>query len=196
MADQKPEHIKFKKIPPEFYSDLTGQPFDSCINCGKNLLIPGTIYMIEKAIVQTQPHLTKNTIFEYAMCYSCWEETKKSLSAESLQNMQDYFAERVDFQKRNSVLKESDEMDDWLGSCIVKGKHKNELKEYQIACQCDGPLMAYHFLPYLISGEVMDEVMDLLSEKTLGEMDDFKNRLTTPSPDLEELFDKKKVFLV
>ena len=196
MSDQQPEHIKFSAIPPEFYSDLTGEPFDSCVNCGKNLLIPGTLYIIEKAIVQTQPHQTKNTIFEYAMCFDCWEETKKSLSAESLQNIQEYFAQRVDFKNRISDLKEEESMDKWLGSCIVKGKDRSELKEYQIACQCDGPYMAYHFLPYLISGEVMEELMELLSEQTLGEMDNFKKKLTAPDPDLEELFDKKKILMV
>ncbi|MCB2222077.1 MAG: hypothetical protein KQI35_16965 [Bacteroidetes bacterium] len=193
MAENDQSNVQFIEIPPIFYSDLTGEPFHECINCGKNLLLPGTPYMIEKAFIQTQPHQTKNTVFEYAMCFDCWEITKKSLSKESMEKINAYFARNVNLEERRKKFENNKNIDDWLKECIVSGESVKSMKEYQIACQCDGPYMAYHYLPYLISGEVMDEVMELLSEKTLGEMDNFKKRLTSPSPDIEELFNRKKV---
>lgn len=196
MSDKDHIIASFSEIPPVFYSDLTSKPFRECINCGKNLLNPGTLYMIEKAIVQTQPHRTKNTIYEYAMCFDCWEETRKTLSQESLKRIAAYFANRVDMEKRRKQLEKSTDVDDWLNACIVSGEPIESMNEYQIACQCDGQYMAYHYLPYLLSGKVAEELMGLLSAKTLGEMDDFKRRLTTPSPDLEELFTKPKLLLV
>jgi hypothetical protein len=193
MSEKDQNKVQFIEIPPIFYSDLTGEPFHECIHCGKNLLLPGIPYMIEKAFIQTQPHQTKNTIFEYAMCYDCWEETKNSLSRESMERINDWFARHVDMDQRMLKFENNSNVDDWLRECIVSGANVESLKEFQIACQCDGPYMAFHYLPYLISGEVMDEVMELLSEKTLGEMDNFKKRLTSPSPDIEELFNRKKV---
>lgn len=152
--------------------------------------------MIEKAIIQTQPHQTKNTVFEYAMCYDCWLKTKEKLSKESLQRIKSYFEERVNLQKRFEEKRNETRLDHWIGNCMITGKSKDELSEYQIACQCDGPEMAHFQMPYLISGEVTDEIMQLLSEQTLGEMDNFKDKLMTPSPDLQELFTRKKILLV
>ena len=196
MPDNENIDARFIKIPPMFYSDLTQQPFKNCINCNKDLMQQGTLYMIEKAFVQTQPQQTRSTILEYAMCYDCWQETQKTLSSESLERIKAFFAKHVDLNKRYESLKDHSNFTDWLQNCLVSGEKVSEMKEFQVACQCDGEYMALHYLPYLLSGTVADELMELLSAKTLDELDDFKRRLTTPSPDLEELFGKKKPLLV
>ena len=196
MSDKFNIKPKFIPIPPLFHSDLTQEPFKQCVNCNKDLQQPGTPYMIEKAFVQTQPHRTRSTILEYAMCIDCWEEKKKTLSVESLEQINAYFAQYVDLEKRYRLLEERDDFNDWLTECFVSGEKVETMKEFQVACQCDGPWMALHYFPYALSGAVADELMELLSAKTLGEMDDFKRKLTTPSPDLEELFGRKKPLFV
>ncbi|MCB0807198.1 MAG: hypothetical protein KDC05_15480 [Bacteroidales bacterium] len=196
MPDDENINARFIKIPSMFYSDLTNEPFKTCIHCNKDLLRPGTLYMIEKAFVQTQPHRTRSTILEYAMCYDCWQKTQKTLSKESLQRINAYFAEHVDLGKRYETFQHETDFNAWVQHCLVTGEDVDEMQEFQVACQCDGEYMALHHFPYLLSGSVADELMELLSAQTLDELDDFKRRLTTPSPDLEELFGKKKPLFV
>jgi len=196
MSDNENRPPKFIKIPSLFHSDLTQEPFRNCIHCNKDLLQPGTLYMIEKAFVQTQPHRTRSTLMEYAMCIDCWQEIKKTLSIESLERINAFFAKHVDMEKRLASLADKTDFNDWLTECIVSGKPADGMKEFQVACQCDGQHMVLHHLPYMLSGVVADELMELLSAQTLGEMDDFKRKLTSPSPDFEELFNRKKVLPV
>ncbi len=62
------------KIPTEFYSYDSGQPFESCIQCGIDLLNSGITYVVEKS-VKRYPDLDHfDIIYEYAMCMNCMEK--------------------------------------------------------------------------------------------------------------------------
>jgi len=191
--------FRFVDIPPLFYSDLTGEPFQNCIKCDKDIIKEGEMYLIEKAFTQTLSHQTRSTLFEYAICHSCWETTRKSLSVESMQNIEQFFSQRVDFGSRQEKLfgkQDEIEINDWISNCIVDGSPVEELKEFQVACQCIGNFLLVDQLPYMIGSIAIEEIQELISEKTRDEMEGFKKRLTSPSPDMEELFDRKKLLVI
>lgn len=192
-------HYIFSEIPGIFYSDLSGKPFQHCFQCEKELIKSGENYIIEKAFMQNLTYEIKNTLFEYAMCIDCYKKVHNSFSSKSLDNMRQFFNQRVNFEKRNAeLLKKGDSCDvnNWISNCLVNDSPINEVKEFQLACHCIGPNIIYDQLPYMISVEAMDEVIELISNETLGEMDDFKKKLTSPSPELEELFNRKKLLVV
>ena len=50
--------------------------------------------------------------------------------------------------------------------------------------------------PYAIGPKAMDELTDLLSNKTLGEMDDFLGTYFTGPPEVNELFKPRRPVLL
>jgi len=178
---------EFSRIPPRFYSDATGKPFETCLVCGRGLLEPGIQYVIEKAIRNYDNFGTKDTIFEYAMCFSCMDAYRANLSEESNRRIDAYLAQNVDLVKRRHAFMEAENLDvaDWTSNCVVTGQPAGRCQEYQIYCQCDGGNMLFTYMPFMISGEVMDDVVLLLSEKTLGEIGGFMDEYFDLPPELK-----------
>lgn len=186
-------------IPEQFYSDGEGKPFETCVVCGKNLLEDGTRYMIEKAMKNYKGYDFSATVFEYAMCLDCYQEVQKGMSEESMQNLQQY-------QQKLMQEKSSDEMiaidmsnfslKEWLSKCFFKDKPVNEMKEYQLIGQFEGSHMIMNMPPMAIGEEVMEEMSELLSEQTKGEMDRFRKDFLGPSPEIEELIHGRKLIFL
>ncbi len=178
---------EYADIPPELYSDATGKPFSSCLLCKCDLLTPGTLYIIEKAVKNYKDFNTTDTIFEYAMCFACVEKFRGKISDTSRARIDIYFAERVDLVQRRERLIAAEEFDpkEWLSHCIIKGKRAHEFSEYQLYCQCDGTQLIFAYMPFMIGGEAMDEMMQLLSNETLGEIGGFMNEYFGVPPELE-----------
>ena len=113
--------------------------------------------------------------------------------------IRDYFDEKIDHEARRNRLfavEESNEgLQPWISSCIVSGEPVEDLEEYQVYCECQGPFMLYTYAPFLIGGPVMDEVADLLSNKTLDELNGFADEILGLPPELEELFTRRVVIL-
>lgn len=190
-----PEHIS---IPESFFSDATEKPFEHCIHCSRSLLDSNVHYMIEK-VHKYYPELkTKDTIFEYAICIDCYIELRKSLSKESVKNLEKYLNQHVDLIERRQHLIQNENLDvnTWIGSCIIKNKPVRACTEYQTMCECIGSRMLFTFMPYMICDEAMDEMMELLSEKTLGFFDDFRSRFLGPSPEVRELIKPHRVLFI
>jgi len=189
MEAQEPGREKERtRIPEVFYSDKSSKPFENCILCDKFLLEKGTLYVIEKAIRRYEKFNTTDTIFEYAMCLSCYADMWKSFSDSSKAKMQEYFDKNVnlDAQRARLAEKESLRVDDLLSRCFVKGTAVEEMSQYQICCQCDGSEILPGSLPLMISGEVADEIANLLSNKTLGEIGGFMDEFISLPPELEK----------
>ncbi len=184
-------------IPPVFYSSETGAPFARCIACERELLKPGVQYVIEKAIKRYPKYNISDTIFEYAMCLPCYEEATATFSETSVQNIQRYFDDRVDLlARRNALLKAGNlNVEDWISRCVVKGTPVLECSECQLVCQCNGRDMLFSYLPFAISGEAMDEVAQLLSNKTIDEIDGFYDRFLSPPPDVKEILKNRPAFV-
>ncbi len=179
-------------IPQEFYSVETNAPFMKCLNCECNLLDNKTQYIIEKAIKRYKDYSSTDTIFEYAICLKCHKEFMSIYSQESLGNIQTYFLENAHFDENRPRLIEKledgvFEINEWLSHCIIKGTPVNEMTEYQIGAQCIGNKMAAQEMPFIIGNEAMDEIMQLLSNKTIGEMNGFIDQFFGLPPDLKKL---------
>ena len=163
----------FIPIPREFWSFETGMPFKRCSVCERSLLENGVEHFIEKAIEKDE------VIFEYAICGECREGLMREISETSLKLIQNYFAEHIDFAHRTEQLASSDPQDyrAWISRCLVKGNPRNELDKYQLYGYCIGEEMILCEAPYLISGEAIDDIIKLLSDQTLGFLNDFTERL-------------------
>ncbi|HDQ44208.1 MAG TPA: hypothetical protein ENN17_01750 [bacterium] len=178
--------MKLIEIPKEFHSDATGEPFDRCVSCGRDLRDPSVHYFIEKAVRNYSRHRTTDTIFEYAICFDCYMEVHKSLSEESRERIDAYFLRNVNMLARIRLLGETatPDMDRWLSRCLIKGVDRCETSEYQIMCECLGDRMLLTFAPYLVSAEAMDEIAGLLSNRTLDALNGFYDDFIGMPPEL------------
>jgi hypothetical protein len=188
---------RFEPIPKRFYPEKSEKPFDKCIMCEKYLLGEGTLYMIEKAYRRYPALDTEAVIFEYAICKECAENMRSELSEESRQRIDSYFAKNVDFEKRmRTMLDDKPDLDKYISSCAVKQTPAEQAEEYVICAQCDGCDIVYSAFPYMIGGEAMEEVSELLSLKTRDVLDDFIDRHLSGPPELRELFKSNKKLLL
>jgi len=186
------------EIPTLFYSDETGLPFDRCIHCDTPLLTSGTHYFIEKAI-KNYPNLdSTDTIIEYAICYSCYTEVQKTLSAKSLERIEHYFLQNVNLYARMKEVFDSGEADPekWLSKCIVKGVDRKISPEYQIMCECTGNKMHLSLAPYMVSFEAMNEITELLSAQTLDALNGFYNEHLGLPPELQPILKDQPFFML
>lgn len=163
-------------IPEEFYSFNTGEPFDKCSDCERNLLEPGVIYVIEKAIRQYEGYTAKDVIFECAICLNCAERVKNELSKESLSNMMKFYEEMM-------MGGQQFEDGETMSKCAATGTPRKKLTNYQINALCDGSKLSPFQPPYLISGEILEEMNDILSDSTRDFLDDYQQKFIGPSPE-------------
>jgi Fe-S cluster biosynthesis and repair protein YggX len=171
-------------IPEEFYSFETEKPFDKCIDCRKYLLDENTEYLIEKAIRNYKGYEAKDTVFDYAICMDCAEEMRNDISKESWKSMMNYFNTHLDASKRLEMAE--NEPRENLGSCMLKNISSKDCEEYQIYAHCRGRYLNSQNPPYMISGVAMDEIIQLLYDKTIDEMNRFFNKHFSPDPSFFE----------
>ena len=185
-------------IPKRFYSDVTEKPFHNCDICGKQLLNNNVSYVIEKVIKNYEGHDFSSTIYEFAICLDCHTNMQKSMSAESLQNLQNHYS-KVMAEKGNEPMMidmQTFNMDDWLSKCFFSGGEIKDMKEYQIVGQFTGSKLIMNTPPIIIGHEAMKQMAGLLSEKTTDEMNGFRDKFLGPSPEMEELINGKKLILL
>lgn len=186
-------------IPNQFFSDADGEPFNTCVVCGRNLLEDGTHYVIEKAMKNYEGYDFSSTVFEYAMCMDCYQKMQQGMSEESMQNMQNYYQRIVTEKGVNGMMMidlQTFDLNSWLSKCFFKEKPVREMKEYQLIGQFNGSHMVLNTPPMAIGEDVMEEMADLLSEKTKDEMNGFREQFLGPPPEIEELFSKRKILLI
>ena len=185
-------------IPEKFFSDAEGEPFKQCVVCGKDLLQPGVRYVVEKAIKNYKEDDVTSTVFEYAMCMDCYNEMQKGMSEESMQNMQNYYMQMMRSMNpmRQFIDINNFDLNRWLSQCFFKEQPVNEMDEYEIIGQFDGANMILNSPPMAIGQQVMEEMSELISEKTRGEMDRFREQFLGPPPEIEELIFGRKLLLI
>ena len=164
----------FIPIPEVFYSDLTGKAMERCVTCDKDLLHGHEPYVIEKAFRYYPEYDIHNTIFEYIMCIPCAQKMHASMSKKSMERIHEYFS-GIDMVERSKRLREEKgyNIDAWLENCLVKGSSKKGMEEYQICAQCIGDKLVFDALPYMMSHEASNEIVELLSPATLDEYNRF-----------------------
>ena len=120
------------------------------------------------------------------------------MSQESLNNLQNYYRQVMQEKGQQPVMIDVNNfnMDDWLSSCFFKGDKVSELTEYQIVAQFNGDKMILNTPPLVIGERAMEEMAELLSDKTIDEMNGFREQFLGPSPEIEELLYGKKLILL
>ena len=185
-------------IPDRFYSDAEGKPFENCQMCGKFLLTEGTTYVVEKAIKNYKDYDINSTIFEFAVCIDCHTKVQKGMSDESLANLHRYY-QHIMAEKGNQPIVidvRNFNLDDWLSKCFFKGDDVKEMNEYQLVAQFNGNKMLMNMPPMIIGEKAMEEMAELLSDKTIDEMNGFREKFLGPSPEIEELIYGKKLIMI
>lgn len=186
------------EIPKIFHNFSTGSNFERCVECD-TFLLDGTIeYFIEKAIKSYEDFTATDVIFEYAICTKCAEQMRKRMSKESMESIQRYFTENVDFMRRMQLMQASpNNPETWMGECLVKNTNVKQLEEYQIYAHCRGKHLVTTQMPYLVSSAALDEIAQVLSNETLDELDGFMDKHFGPPPELmEPLPGRRRVILV
>lgn len=185
------------EIPKQFYSDAEGKPFENCQVCGKFLLDEGTSYVVEKAFKNYKGYDFNTTLFEYAICLDCHAEVQKSMSEESMKNLQQYYM-RIIAEKGNKPIVinlNNFRLDDWISKCFFTNDDVKSMGEYQLVAQFNGSKMTMN--PPMVVGEsAMEQMAELLSNETIEEMNGFKQQFLGPDPELEEFISGKKLILI
>ena len=192
QEDNLPGKNKSIKIPSVFYESISGKPFEKCQVCEKSLLSFGTQYIIEKAYRKNPVNNKVEPLFEFSICLDCAKGLFERFSEESKEKINQFFMENNRMIGILSNRPEEDHVENYISRCSVLGTPVHELDEYQIYGQFQGRNLMLNMPPYMISSPVMDEVQDLLSQKTIDELDDFTGEYLTGPPEFREFFKAPK----
>ncbi|ALI99579.1 hypothetical protein [Rufibacter tibetensis] len=198
--DLPPIHLEheFEPLPPELYCVASGQPFHSCITCECDLLQDGVSYVLEKAVRFYPVDQVYDVAFEYAMCLNCAHRLRQELSPDSRSNIDAYFSQNVDMVARREALLSLPNplrLDNWLSHCMITGTPREACKEYQIYAQCYGKDLLYTYMPYMISGEALEEIQDLISPHTRQILDDFMDTHFGLPPELRAMLQDRLILI-
>jgi len=178
-------------IPGEFYSFDTGRPFKHCLICGVDLTTDNQDYFVEKAIRNYSEHHVQDVVYEYAMCLDCAQKMHAKMSVESQRNIHKYFSSQEQFM--NAIQNHtSSSLDVNLKECLITHQTTEQMSEYVLYGHFRGNHMVLTTMPYVLNCCIMEEVSELLSAKTIGEIDDFSGKYFGGPPELEELFRTRK----
>ncbi len=183
-------------IPKIFRCDATGGNFEHCIACDKPVSqLEG--YVIEKAFKSYGGLKQYNTIFEYAMCLSCVEMMRNQLSIQSRASINQFFGEHIDFDHHYGLCESgATEVEAWLDRCAVDQTPVDELVEFQIFGSCQGSELVLENYPLLLGGPAMDRLVQLLSNRTLDDLQRFTDNLIDGPPEFADLLTKgPRVFI-
>ncbi|MEQ9309650.1 MAG: hypothetical protein RLN90_09360 [Balneolaceae bacterium] len=184
------------ELPSLFHSSETGVPISTCLVCEKTLLDQQE-YIIEKAFTNYPGIKTQDLVWEFAICTNCMKEQMNEYSKDSERKMTEYFVQNMDFTYQNELRTNQDfDPDKWISKCIIKGTAIKDCAQYQISAQCLGNMMLFERTPFMISGEAMDEIIQLMSNETLGFFNDFRGRYFPPPEDLSPFFKEKDFVLI
>ncbi len=180
------------EIPSLLHQHESGELFGACIECGIGLLDGKTDYLIEKAFRRYPGFRISDTVFEFAICMPCMERLYEQHSKESREAIENFFLENNHFMTRGqhlyflAELSTPPALENWLGGCAITGEPTDDLEEYQVAAICRGGKMLLSIFPYIISGKAMDQLVNLLSNQTIDNLDDFSGRHFGIPPEFDE----------
>lgn len=196
--EQKPVQVE---IPELFYSEITKEPFNSCLMCNDALIPKQQGYIVEKVIRRYDNYKAHDVLFEYAMCQKCRMSDKFNFSADSMWAISNYLIQHSDIASRLNLSEEVAEgrpfkMEEWAGFCAIKGTEVTALKEYQVMGEFLGDKMIVKTMPMVIGNEALEEMGELLSAQTRDELNRFKDNLSGIPDELRDLFKDSPVFVI
>lgn len=181
------------EIPATFHSTVDKTPFSTCLVCERSLLQePLVPYMIEKN-VRRYPELNREeVIFEFAICQPCQQVMSEALSKESRERISTYFQEHLSPSQIEANLQKSDRSpDDSIQDCMLSGEAIQTCTEYSLYAQCQGEEMEMNIFPFALSGKVLEQMAELLSDRSREEMDDFMGHYFTGPPEFNDILKPK-----
>ena len=122
-----------------------------------------------------------------------------SLSKNSLSKINDHFEAHADLPLRalkNLKREDRPDLEELIGSCLLKGTAQKENQEYQICCQCVGDQMVLSHMPYMIGMEAMEEIQELLSPETKRELDGFVGDNFGLPPEWKKAIEDRPVLVI
>ncbi len=177
---------ELKDIPRYLYSYVDEKPFSNCIECEKFLLDGETEYLIERICKNYPDYTATDIVFDYAICMECAMRMHSKMSKHSQKVLQEYFVNNMDIEGRKEQINNNVSIDDSLAKCIVSGDSASDCKEYQVCAHCVGNQVYMGNPPYMLSGVVLEEIMNILSNETQDIMNGFYNKHRPPVPGLHE----------
>jgi hypothetical protein len=181
------------EIPRLFRNSDTDGLFQSCLVCERSLLDGQTPYLIEKAIRRYPRFETEDVVFEYALCMQCYQDVAQRMSNESMVKLQQFVERQASLAERSERLLEEapDNHAPWVQSCMVTGKPIAECTEYTVCAHALGDHLLLGVMPYAMSGEALDQMIDLLSYATQDALNDFRDNHIGGPPEWEDLLNRK-----
>ena len=82
-------NLPSENIPEELHSEYEERPFRNCTRCGETLLDYENGYHVAKIFKSSE------TIFEYALCFSCHAGLISEFSEDSKRSLGEYYSERM-----------------------------------------------------------------------------------------------------
>lgn len=193
---------KLPSIPKEFFNSEINAPFTHCMICSADLMKETEPYSVERAIRNYPEMKLTNVVFEYALCAKCTSDMEKEISSETKLAIMTYFQQHFDYTSRPQWNPEEEEdverpfdCNEWIGNCAVKGLPRQQLFEYSLYARCIGDRIIPEVVPYMISGQAQDDIIELFSNKSLGFMDDFTDKHFTGPPEFKELFKGRPILV-
>lgn len=168
-------------IPETLYAEDSQQPHQHCMICNVHLHQVAN-YGIQK-IYKNYPHQEKpQVLFDFALCMPCMEEARAGLSKESRENMDAFMRSKM----LTLAYDGTDPRERYKKKqCTLSGKALEESIDYQVIAICTGDQLMES--PLYISGEILAEIQELLSQQSKDELDRFtENNLGWP-PELKAL---------
>jgi hypothetical protein len=182
-------------IPPELLSDETGQPFESCIICGQELLHSDVPYAVEKAMRRMDDGRVV-TLFELAICMPCGQLMNSRMSKSSRKVMEAYFYE-IGLMEKRMALASEDWKSEWSNQCVITRKPKTDMTEFHLIGNFVGTEPIESAPPILLNSELLEKVQEDLSPETKEELDNFRDTFLAPSdPQLRRLLAETPAILV
>ena len=180
-------------IPKIFYSKKTKKPFKKCNLCGETLLDNEYGYFIEKAFKNIKKTGKKEIIFEYAICTECQQETGSELSKESIKNIEMYF--RLYTEEKEQTDNDPKSVKAKISNCFVSEIPVSESSEFQIiGFFIEDRMIIADNLPIALGDKAINEIQELISEKTKDFLDGFKDKVFPPDI-REKIPDDKLIFI-
>ncbi len=177
---------QYKDIPKEFHSYEKDGLFTNCIECDRELLSGDCDYVIEKAFRNYQGFKAEDVIFDYAICMDCAMEIQKRMSKESMFKIQEYMQKQMLDRHQDLAKRDLTNVDELYSKCMFTNEDKSNCEEYQVFAFCRGDKMNLQMPPYMVSGPILDEISELLSDETRDELNGFFNKHFSPSPGMFE----------
>lgn len=168
-------------VPRMLHSTYSGRPFDTCVDCGAQLLNTWTPYAVEKVVRQGE------VVLEFAICVDCQIVILREFSEESIERIREYTAGVTDQTDEidRVLLALGQETADGLGAPPPPDSEPDrcqrcgaEGEDYADEHSVGGILVGDRLIASVSSlcGKCTDGLDEVLSRKTREAHDDFINR--------------------